>query len=186
MKVVGKEIKIYRAVCPYCSAIIEFEKEDIKKGCVPYFNKLQCPICEKIGYVGNPEKRSGDKTNLQLIMAQYNPEASTWKSDPIELKVGMNEIDVPTVKGFTLAVETGGSLYINYTGNNPNEVYGVRVVGGDEIPMLDFVRDENGNYYQNEEQKKAAVKKYIVELEGRITNLEELHKAKHDGNKAQE
>lgn len=56
MKVIGKEVKVYRAVCPYCSIIIEFKKEDIKKGLVPFLNKLQCPICKKIAYVGNPEK----------------------------------------------------------------------------------------------------------------------------------
>ena len=56
MIVIGREVKVYRAVCPYCSAIIEFKKEDIKKGCISYFNKLQCPNCEKMAYVGNPEK----------------------------------------------------------------------------------------------------------------------------------
>ena len=56
MKVIGKEIKIYQMICPYCSAIIEFEENDINKGLIPYFNHAQCPVCKKNARVGSVEK----------------------------------------------------------------------------------------------------------------------------------
>ena len=88
-------------------------------------------------FVGNPNKKSGEATNLNLIATQYYPEAAHWTTEVRKgLKVGLNEITIPKID--SLDKESGGSLYIEYTGNNPSEIYGVRVVGGDYIPVLDL------------------------------------------------
>ena len=125
-------------------------------------------------YVGNPNKKIGDNTNLQLISTQYHPEAAYWKSNSTPtLKVGKNEITIPKIG--SLDTESGGSLYINYTGNNPNEVYGVRVSGGHEIPVLDLTK------VTTEQDKKTAVKTYVEELEKVVPQIESEHNKVHKG-----
>ena len=37
-----------------------------------------------------------------------------------------------------LQKEAGGALYVQYTGNNANDKYAVRVSGGVQVPMLDL------------------------------------------------
>lgn len=123
-------------------------------------------------YVGsNNTKKVGESSNLQLVATQYHAESGKWHNVVQTLKIGKNTVTIPPIG--TLDVEKGGSLYINYTGNNPNEVYGVRVLGGQKIPVLDLTKCEG------EEAKKAAIKTYIEELEKVVPAIEEKHNTLH-------
>ena len=129
-------------------------------------------------YVGNPDMKVGQETDLRLIATQYHAESSAWfKEVPIsnsqKLKIGRNEITIPHIS--SLDVERGGSLYINYVGNNPSAVYGVRVSGGQEIPVLDLTKVET------ETDKKAEVQKYIESLEELVPQIETKHGELHKG-----
>ena len=122
-------------------------------------------------FVGNPAKKSGDTTNLNLIATQYYPEAAAWYATAkTKLKVGMNEITIPKID--SQDKESGGSLYIEYTGNDPSEIYGVRVVGGEYIPVLDLTKVE-----KTEAKRLEAVKEYVQKLETTVSNLESAHNA---------
>lgn len=125
-------------------------------------------------YVGNPKLKIGDNTNLQVIATQYHAESGKWYSVAKTLVVGRNEIEVPRIG--TLDCESGGSLYINYTGNNANDVYGVRVSGGQEISVLDLTKATT------EEERKTVVKEYIQKLEIIVPQLETKHNEVHKGN----
>ena len=125
-------------------------------------------------YVGNPKLKIGDNTSLQVMATQYHAESGKWHSiAKATLKVGRNEIEIPKIG--TLDCESGGSLYINYTGNNANDIYGVRVSGGQEIPVLDLTKAST------EEERKAVVREYIQKLEIVVPQLETKHNEIHKG-----
>lgn len=128
-------------------------------------------------YVGNPNMKVGANTPLQLIATQYHAESGAWQKTVQNLKVGKNEITIPNIN--SLDTEKGGSLYINYTGNNANDVYGVRVSGGQEIPVLDLSKVET------EAQRKAAVTEYITKLETIVPQLQAKHNELHKGSKTE-
>ncbi len=124
-------------------------------------------------YVGNREKNVGDTASLQLIATQYDAEAAAWYSVMTSnLKIGKNTVTVPAIQ--SLDCEKGGSLYINYTGNNPNEAYAVRVIGGQEIPVLDLTKGKD---------RETEIKNYVTKLEQVVPKLEENHKKVHKGQK---
>ena len=127
-------------------------------------------------YVGNPKMKTGDTTKLQIIATQYHAESGKWHQTIKTLKVGRNEIQIPQIG--TLDYEKGGSLYINYTGNNANDIYGVRVSGGQEIPVLDFTKPKT------EAEKKQAILTYIEKLETTVATLPENHNKLHKGNES--
>lgn len=127
-------------------------------------------------YVGNPKMKTGDNTSLQLIATQYHAESGKWYSAVKTLKVGRNEIEIPKIG--TLDYESGGSLYINYTGNNVNDIYGVRVSGGQEIPVLDLSKAST------EEERKVVVREYIEKLEVVVPQLEAKHNEIHKGSES--
>ncbi len=126
-------------------------------------------------YVGNPKLTVGSNTNLVLIATQYHAESGKWHQAVTTLKVGKNEVTIPKIATFDF--EQGGALYIEYTGNNANDIYGVRVSGGSKVPMLDVSK------LTTEQDKKAAIKTYVEELEAYVPTLEAKHnehKAKND------
>ncbi len=127
-------------------------------------------------YVGNPNKKIGDSTDLRLIATQYHAEAAYWKSGDIPLKVGINEITVPEI--ITSAREKGGSLYVEYVGNNASDDYAVRVSGGESIPVLDLTKlDKTDANYQTNRTK--AITDYVSALEEQVKNLKTNHDENH-------
>lgn len=125
-------------------------------------------------YVGSPNKTIGTATNLRLIATQYHAESGSWQRTVVtSLKIGKNEVTIPNIQD--LATEHGGSLYVEYVGNNINEKYAVRISGGNDIPMLNIskITDEN--------ERKALVKEYVQELETYVPTIESLHNEKHKG-----
>lgn len=123
-------------------------------------------------YVGSPDKKTGDTTNLKLIATQYHGESSAWfKTIETNLKAGANEIEIPAIT--SLDVEQGGQLYVEYIGEKSKEHYYVRVSGGNEIPYLDLTKASDP------EEEKRLTEEYVAELEAFVPAMEELHGELH-------
>lgn len=124
--------------------------------------------------VGRTGKKIGDNSELKLVIAQYNAEVTAWQKTLISnLKVGNNTIKISNID--SLAKEQGGNLYIQYTGSDRNADISVRVLGGEEVPVLDLknVTDET--------QRKDQIENYIKQLEAYVPTIEEKHKEQHTG-----
>lgn len=123
-------------------------------------------------YVGSKNQNVGATTNLQVVATQVHAESDAMSQTVATLKVGRNEITVPSIQSTN--VEKGGNLYIQYTGNSSSDEYAVRVSGGTDIPVLNLygINDES--------QEKEAVTAYVAELEAYVAGLEEKHQA-HQG-----
>ena len=129
-------------------------------------------------YVGHNTKKTGENTNLQLVATQYHSESSPMFKAVATLKVGANKITIPkiwTTGGF----ESGGALYVQYTGNNANDRYAVRVSGGAAVPKLDLYR------VTDEAERLAKTVAYVEELQTYVGGMETLHEELHknSGNK---
>lgn len=123
-------------------------------------------------YVGHNTKRTGDSTNLSLVMTQYHAESDSLAKSSAALKIGRNEITVPQVadKNF----ERGGQLYVAYSGNNASDKYAVRVLGGSDIPVLNL-------YKKTGTERTEAISAYIDSLEKYVTGIETEHNKLHKG-----
>ncbi len=99
-------------------------------------------------YVGS---EAGAKGGVQLVFTQYYAEASKWHQT-VNLSTGKNIITVPKI--VSTQGETGGSVYIRYTGARPNYAQGnekairVRVSGGIKIPYLDVTNTDEATAKQ--------------------------------------
>ncbi|MEY8391949.1 M60 family metallopeptidase [Lachnospiraceae bacterium 45-W7] len=122
-------------------------------------------------YVGHNSKKWGEAANLQIVFTQNHSEAGGFSSVQ-NLKVGRNEVTVPTIS--TGTVERGGQVYVSYTGNSANDKYAVRVNGGGDIPILSV-------YGKTGEERTAAIQAYVTELEEYVKHLEAEHEAQHTG-----
>lgn len=123
-----------------------------------------------IVYVGQVGKRNGQSVNLQLVYSQYHAESSSFMSNPIQLKVGKNEINMKDLQ--SIGVEKGGSVYVQYTGNSDEKI-AVRVSGGQKIAALDLYQ------VTNETERLQRVKTYIQELQDQINSMEQNHNDVH-------
>ena len=124
-------------------------------------------------YVGHNTKRTGDSTNLQLIVTQHHAEADSLAKG-INLKIGRNEITVPQLTSNTF--ERGGQLYIAYTGNNSSDQYAVRISGGSSIPVLSV-------YGKTGSERTEAISAYVKQLESYVNTIQPGHDEKHTGTK---
>lgn len=123
-------------------------------------------------YVGHNTKTTGAAANLQLVATQYHAESSAMASTVASLKVGANVIDIPKI--WSIDEESGGALYIQYTGSNADDRYAVRVSGGVQVPVLDLYGVEDDN------EKLARAEAYIEELQIYVDQMEELHRQYHE------
>lgn len=123
-------------------------------------------------YVGHNSKTSGDSTNLQLVMTQYHAESNAFVKTSQNLKVGANEIRVSKI-WTTTGVESGGALYIQYTGNNAKDRYAVRVSGGVQIPILDLYG------VTDHDERLGRTQEYITALQSYAAQIEEKHNELH-------
>lgn len=123
-------------------------------------------------YVGHNTKKTGDTAQLKLIATQYHAESGTVKTEVATLKVGRNEVTIPKLQ--SLSAESGGALYVAYTGNNENDRYAVRVSGGVNIPVL--------NLYgvTNDTEREEKIYSYVEALEEHVANIEEIHDTVHE------
>ncbi len=129
-------------------------------------------------YVGHNTGKTGDNAALQLVAAQYHAEAAGVAKVVANLKVGANEITVPALNS-SIDAETGGALYVQYTGKNQNDRYAVRVSGAASVPVLDLYNVED----ENERTDRAV--EYIKALEEYTAQMKQLHNDihKNSGNK---
>lgn len=122
-------------------------------------------------YVGHNTKKTGANTNLQLVASQYHAESGALAKTVGTLKVGANVIVIPKI--WSIDKESGGALYVQYTGSNANDRYAVRVSGGVKVPVLDLygVSDET--------EKLERTKVYMTELAEYTAKLEAMHAEEH-------
>lgn len=128
---------------------------------------------QPLGVVARPGEKLtvyvGTKGSVmpQLVFTQYYAEANVWTQNVTNLKKGQNIIDVPKIGN--MATERGGSVYVRYPNSKASSEIKIRVSGGTEIPVLDL------HALNTEVEKKAAVQKYITELEAYTANLKNVY-----------
>lgn len=127
-------------------------------------------------YVGQKGKKVGDPVSVRLVVTQYHPESSAWRSGEITLYHGKNEVTIPNIS--SLGFEKGGSLYIVQT--NPNDIkanpVSVRVSGATKIPVLDLHRSiGNSRFEIDQAQWKDSIREYVKELTSYSLALKEMH-----------
>ncbi|MBS6195349.1 MAG: M60 family metallopeptidase [Clostridiales bacterium] len=124
-------------------------------------------------YIGHNSKKTGDNADLQLVATQYHAESSAMeKVIGTRLKVGKNEITIPQISSLT--AESGGALYIQYTGRNASDRYAVRISGGVKVPKLDLYQ------ISDSAERFARTKVYVEELTEYVGQMEALHKTYHE------
>lgn len=131
---------------------------------------------ELVVYVGHPTMATGSNTSLRLVFSQLHAESNAAVSVMnTNLKIGRNEITVP--KFMNTEVEKGGAIYVEYTGNNDKDAYGLRVSGGAKIPVLDLYK------VTDKSEKEKRVSDYVKALEKHVSSLEKEHKELHQSGK---
>ena len=123
-------------------------------------------------YVGHNSRHTGENTNLQLVATQYHAEAGTVSKVIATLKVGANKITVPKI-WTTTGVESGGALYVQYTGTNESDQYAVRVSGGVSVPRLDLYQ------VTDDAERLARTQTYVEELRQYVSGMEDKHAEAH-------
>ncbi len=123
-------------------------------------------------YVGHNAKKTGDAASLQLIATQYHAESGTVAKVVTNLKVGPNKVTVPKI-WTTTGVESGGALYVQYTGSNASDQYAVRVSGGVQVPRLDLY-----NVTDRQERLARAVS-YVQQLKTYVAQMQANHDSFH-------
>ncbi len=123
-------------------------------------------------YVGHGSKKTGEAADLQLVATQYHSEAAGVATVVATLKVGANKITVPKI-GSSTGMESGGALYVQYTGTGQNDPYAVRVSGGVQVPVLDLYR------VTEDSERLARAKAYVEELETYVSQMETVHGEVH-------
>ncbi|MCI8465893.1 MAG: hypothetical protein HFI63_08565 [Lachnospiraceae bacterium] len=128
-------------------------------------------------YVGHPSKKTGDSTNVQLVATQYHAESGSMFRQVANLKIGRNDVTIP--KLWSVDAESGGALYVQYTGSNADDRYAVRVSGGVAVPVLDLYQVKDSV----ERQKRAEA--YVTALDSYVAAMEATHETYHQnsGNK---
>lgn len=122
-------------------------------------------------YVGHNTKKTGENTNLQLVATQYHAEATNMARVLGTLKIGRNDITIPRLS--STDVESGGALYVQYTGKNANDHYAVRVSGGAAVPILDLYQVSDAS------ERLARVKTYLQSLDAYVATMESEHDRLH-------
>ena len=127
---------------------------------------------ELVIYVGHNSKKTGENTNLQLVATQYFSESSSMSQVVASLKVGANRVVIPKI-WTTGGIESGGALYIQYTGSNANDRYAVRVSGGVRVPKLDLYQ------VTDTQERLARTVTYVEELLSYVSRMQATHNEVH-------
>lgn len=126
------------------------------------------------GMNGSTRQATNQNTALRLTICQFNSEPEAVSKEVVaSLRTGQNIITIPT--GLTsLAAEHGGQLYVEYLASDKNWRYGIRTLGGIEIPTLD-VHNMKGvpSTIQAERLKKCS--EYIQKLDQYMEEKESRH-----------
>lgn len=112
-------------------------------------------------YAQLPE--DADTHPVTLVGTQYYAEANAWQTS-VPLSKGRNRVKFPNMGGNS--TERGGSVYIRYDGDHPEQIkLQVRGKNATIIPMLEL----QDWYKMTEEQRKAAISAYVTELKDFVT-----------------
>ena len=122
-------------------------------------------------YTGAKGAVTGKEAPLRLVVSQQHPESSNVSKTIATLKVGRNEITIPSLS--SLDVEHGGQLYVEYTGDNDAADWGVRVSGAQAVPVLDLYQVDDPA------ERLARTTAYVQALEAYVPALEESHGKLH-------
>ena len=122
-------------------------------------------------YTGAKGAVTGKEAPLRLVVSQQHPESSNVSKTIATLKVGRNEITIPSLS--SLDVEHGGQLYVEYTGDNDAADWGVRVSGAQAVPVLDLYQVDDSA------ERLARTTAYVQALEAYVPALEESHGKLH-------
>ncbi len=123
-------------------------------------------------YVGHSTLKTGANTNLQLVATQYHAETGPMFTTVATLKVGANKITIPKIWSIT-GYESGGALYVQYTGDSASDQYAVRVSGGVQVPKLDLY------HVTDSAERLARTKTYVEELQQYVSGIEAKHAEVH-------
>ncbi len=94
---------------------------------------------------------------VTLHASQYNAEANTWLAKVGEIQNGRNVFTVPKIG--SQDTPRGGSLYVTYSGNGPEDI-SLHVRRATDIPLLDL----SDWYTMTETQRSDAIRAYVEEL----------------------
>ena len=124
-------------------------------------------------YVGHSTKKNGEDTELQLIATQYNAEADAMARTVISpLKIGRNTVQIPRI--WSLDFESGGALYVQYTGSGTTSgQYAVRVSGGVQVPILDLYQ------VTDKDERLARTVAYVEKLKTYVSEMKNNHEKYH-------
>lgn len=122
------------------------------------------------GTNGNNEHCSvGSPTALKLWICQYNSESeNVVKELAASLKIGSNTVVVPNNIS-SLDAEHGGQIYVEYDSVYKDQKYGVRVLGGSEIAVLDL------HGVTDADERLQLCKQYVEELDAQCASKSERH-----------
>lgn len=123
-------------------------------------------------YVGHNSKKTGEAAALRLVATQYHSESGGVVAGAVNLKVGANVVVIPR-SGSLADQESGGALYIEYTGKDANDRYAVRVSGGVAVPRLDLYQVTDPS------ERLLRVKTYVNELTAYVGAMEKNHEKFH-------
>lgn len=102
---------------------------------------------------------------VTVVPTQYYAEANAWQGGGVPLQSGRNIIDIPKIG--TQTSERGGSLYLKYSGANPQAVSLQIRQGAVSIPMLELA-----DWYQlDEAARKERISAYVAELNAHVAAL---------------
>lgn len=127
-------------------------------------------------YVGHASMKTGESTNLSLVATQYHSESGgvvTYTSQ--NLTIGRNEITLSKPSSPVAGCETGGALYVQYSGGSANDDYAVRVDGGTPIPVLDLY------HVTDKTERQQRTETYVAQLIEYESKMQETHEKVHKG-----
>lgn len=127
---------------------------------------------EIIVYVGHATKKTGEDAQMQLVATQYHSEASNMFTAVAGLKIGPNKVSIPKI-WTTAGFESGGALYVQYTGGNLNDRYAVRVSGGVQVPRLDLY------HVTDQAERLERTEAFVRELETYVAQMDQKHQEVH-------
>lgn len=116
-----------------------------------------------IVYVNAPNT-SGSKSRIDLYVGQNIGESSKAPRRVGTFLRGRTVFTIPESAMSTELTEHGGQLYAQYTGSNPNEAWSVRILGGNEIPVLDLYN------VTDQAERQSRVNAYMQKLGAHVNN----------------
>ncbi len=124
-------------------------------------------------FVGSENGVAGEPTNLRLIATQYRGTADSYYSTiGTNLSTGMNSITIPDMGSSN---EHGGALYVEYTSSEADTTYGIHVIGGSRIPVLDLHGITGETSSDIDTIRKERIATYVESLNKHVESLSSIH-----------